>query len=193
MTDLIISVLFLLIVLIIYMIHIWMERKKTFLYAFFSLRDELYTAAIEGKIKEDSYVYKQLTVIINITLGLHHRFKISDFYNILESRKYELDKRFNERLLKELQEQDEVIKTLTMNFFGKFWDLLLINTPIVFILFRINLFFQNLKKNIFTQLLAIPIKYLKLLLAQIDGDIQPKIKIIREVNTFNNNLKVRLS
>jgi len=137
MNNQILTLVFFVATIILYFIFLWQERRKIFMYKFYALRDQLYHLAIERKISEDSITFKQLTLMLNITLAHSKKLKLSDFIKALEDKKLsEPDK--NKQFFDDLEKQTEEVKRIAENFFKNFFRLLIRNHPLLYILIHVQ-------------------------------------------------------
>lgn len=127
----------LIVMLSLFILNIWSERKKIFLYKFFALRDRLYRLAIEGKIKEGSISYKRIELLLNITIALHNKLKFKDYLRFISNK--ESNKPSSDYLIKDLKKQDQEVIDIVVEFSSLFIKLLLMNSPFLWFALQVYL------------------------------------------------------
>ena len=154
MNNQLVTYFFFVAAVILYLIFLWQERRKIFMYRFYELRDELYRLAIEGKIDENSIAFKQLTQMLNITIAYSKKFKLVNFIKVLEDKKLdEPDK--NKEFFDDLENQIIEVKNIAEGFFKNFFHLLIRNHPPLFIMLHIKFilnFIPTIQKQVATAL-----------------------------------------
>lgn len=116
----------------VFIVTFYYERRKILLYHFFKLRDELYQAAIEDKIKKESYLFNNLSMMINVVIAFSTKFRFMEFISALE--KNDVDKPSeNVAFFRELEKADPEIIRITGEFFKEFTFLLFFNHPILLV------------------------------------------------------------
>ncbi|OGU36043.1 MAG: hypothetical protein A2068_03020 [Ignavibacteria bacterium GWB2_35_6b] len=154
MNNQIVTLIFFVAAVILYIIFLWQEKRKIFMYKFFALRDQLYRLAIEEKINENSTTFRELSLMLNVTIAHSKKFKLISFIRTLEERKIsEPDK--NKLFFKDLENQSDDVKRIAEEFFNNFFTLLIRNHPMLFIFIHIRFLLTiipSLKQQVFTAL-----------------------------------------
>jgi len=154
MNNQIVTICFFVATVVLYLIFLWQERRKIFMFRFYSLRDQLYRLAIAEEISEESITFKQLSQMLNITIAYSKKFKLAYFIKALEDKKLsEPDK--NKTFFEDLEKQSPMVNKIAEDFFNDFFRLLIRNHPPLFILLHIRFILKlipSLQRQVLTAL-----------------------------------------
>lgn len=149
MTKEMVTILFFVVAIVLYVIFLWQERRKIFMYRFYSLRDDLYRLAIEEKINENSITFKQLSMMLNITIAFSKKFKLKDFLKALEAKRLDQPHK-NKAFFEDLEKQGKDVKKIAEDFFNNFFHLMVRNHPFLYVLIHVK-FIMLIVPEIFRQ------------------------------------------